>query len=267
MISDKNIVLTGCNSGIGLEILKLLLSSGNRVLCVDTQTNNLEKINSDNIFILQKDVSSFYSVDEIFGKAEECFGKIDIFFANAGFGYYEEINYENWDRISRIFETNVFSPIYSYQKYIHHLNGRDGIFVITGSVIGLLAIPGFSLYSATKFALTGFSRAVRYEKPVNMKLCCIYPVATDTEFFHRANKIEFEPPFPVQSPETVAKKALKGIEQGKGIINPCLMFNMIKPLMRICPPVKLLYLHLENKKFTDFRNKLHRIYPEADSLS
>lgn len=267
MITNKSIVLTGCNNGIGLEILKLLLKGNNRIICVDTGSENLKKLNSDKIIIMQKDVSSFPAVDDIFNEAVKQFGKIDIFIANAGFGYYEEINYENWDRIKRIFETNVFSPIYSYQKYIKHLNGENGIFVLTDSVIGLLAIPGYSLYSASKYALNGFSRAVRYEKPENMQLTCIYPVATDTEFFSRANKIDFKKPFPVQSPETVAKKAVKGIEKGKRTVNPCIMFNIIKPFMRIFPPVKILYLYFENRKYREFKEKLHRMYPQSGNIS
>lgn len=267
MITNKSIVLTGCNNGIGLEILKLLLKGNNRILCVDTGIDNLKKLNCDKIIIFQKDVSSSCAVDEIFNEAVKQFEKIDIFIANAGFGYYEEINYESWDRVRRIFETNVFSPIYSYQKYIKHLNGENGIFVLTDSVIGLLAIPGYSLYSASKFALNGFSRAVRFEKPAKLQLTCIYPVATDTEFFTRANKIDFRKPFPLQSPETVAKKTVKGIEKGKRTVNPCVMFNIIKPVMRIFPPVKILYLYFENKKYAEFKAKLHTSYPQAGRIS
>ncbi len=260
MITDKNIVITGCNNGIGLEILKILLKGNNRILCVDTGNDNLQKINSDKITILQKDVSSDTAVDEIFKKAEEIFDRIDIFFANAGFAYYEEMNYQSWDRIKRIFETNVFSPIYSYQKYIRHLNGKPGVFALTVSVIGLLAIPGYTLYSSSKFALSGFSRAVRFEKPKNMQLTCIYPVATDTGFFKRANKIDFKKPFPVQQPEIVAIKAVKGVEKGKKNVNPSILFNFSLPVMRICPPLKALYLFFENKKYIRFKEKIHKMY-------
>lgn len=257
MIKNKNIVLTGCNNGIGLEILKILIKDGNRILCVDTGTDNLRHFLSENITILQKDVSSEKAVDEIFQEAEKIFDKIDIFFANAGFAYYEEMNYTDWNRIKRIFETNVFSPIYSYQKYIEHLSGREGIFALTDSVIGLLAIPGYALYSSTKFALNGFSRAIRFEKPEKLQFTCIYPVATDTGFFRRANKIDFKKPFPVQSPELVARKAVQGIENGKKNINPSLLFNLSKPVMKLIPPLKALYLYFENKKFTEFKERVH----------
>lgn len=259
MIRGKNIVITGANNGIGLQILMLLLRENNRILCVDTGTEKLKDLKNDKITILQKDVSSKEAVDEIFETAENIFGKIDIFFANAGFGYYEEIDYTDWDRIKRIFETNVFSPVYSYQKYIKHLGGKEGIFVITDSVIGLLAIPGYALYSSTKFALSGFSRAIRFEKPENLQLTCIYPVATDTGFFRRANKIDFRKPFPVQAPETVARKAVEGVAKGKKTVNPSLLFNISKPFMRILPPLKVIYLHFENKKFTSFRNRVQKL--------
>ncbi len=259
MITDKNIVITGCNSGIGLEILKLLLKGDNRILCVDTGTDNLEALGNKNITILKKDISTKKAVDEIFDTAQNLFEKTDIFFANAGFGYYEEIDYADWDRVRRIFETNVFSPVYSYQKYIKHLGGRKGIFVITDSVIGLLAIPGFALYSSTKFALSGFSRAVRFEKPENLQLTCIYPVATDTAFFRRANKIDFEKPFPVQEPETVARKTVEGIEKGKKNINPSILFNLGMPVMRLLPFMKNIYLYTENRKFTRFRKRVSEL--------
>ncbi len=258
MITGKNIVITGCNNGIGLEILKLLKNS-NSILCVDTGTENLKSLSSGNITVFQKDVSSKEAVDEIFSKAEELFGTIDIFFANAGFGYYEEIDYVSWDRVERIFQTNVFSPIYSYQKYLKHIGDKEGIFVLTGSVIGLIAIPGFAMYSSTKFALDGFSRAIRFEKPDNLQFTCIYPVATDTEFFKRANKIDYKKPFPVQSPETVAKKAVKGVEKGKKNINTSIMFNLMKPAMRTIPPLKTLYLLSENRKFRQFRIKVNEL--------
>ncbi len=262
MISNKNIVLTGCNNGIGLEVLKILMKSNNRILCIDTGTDNLEQLskNKKNIFIMKKDVSSEEAVDEIFSKAEELFSHIDIFYSNAGFAYYEEIDYTDWARVKRIFETNVFSPVYSYQKYRKHLQGKKGIFVFTVSVIGLLAIPGFALYSSTKFALSGFTRAIRFEKPDNMQLTCIYPVSTDTGFFRRANKIDFEKPFPIQAPEAVARKAVKGIEKGKKTVNPCILFNISAPLMRVFPFLKALYLYSENRKYTRFREKLRKMY-------
>lgn len=256
MITFKKIVLTGADSGIGLETLKLLAKDGtNKILAVDINCENMDKL-GDNVIPMQIDVSSQAAVDEIFEKAEAELGKIDIFYANAGYPYYEIMDYTDWDRTAKMFETNVYSPIYSYQKFVRHLNGRKGHFCITVSAIGKMAMPGFTTYSASKFAMEGFQQGIRFEMPKNLKLTCLYPIATDTNFFATANEVEFERPFPVQSPKTVAKKMVKGIEKGKKSVNPSFLFTLSGILFTICPPIKKVYLALEKGKFKRFVAKI-----------
>ena len=253
MIQNKNIVLTGADSGIGLEVLKLLIKGNNRVLCVDKNVGNLEKLACDNVIVMQKDVSSAEAVDEIFDYAIEKLGTIDIFYANAGYPYYEEMNYADWDRVARMFETNVYSPIYSYQKYVKYLDGKPGIFAITVSAIGQMAMPGFTIYSASKFAMHGFQQGLRLEMPKNVQLTCLYPVATDTNFFKAANEREFKKPFPVQQPDVVARKMVAGIKKGKKSVSPCALFGISQFLIKFCPLVRTAYWALEKKKFEEFR--------------
>ena len=256
MITGKNIVLTGADSGIGLEVLKLLASEKtNKILAVDINCRNMDKI-GDNVITYQCDVSSAESVDSIFDKAEKDLGFIDIFYANAGYPYYEIIDYIDWDRTKRMFETNVFSPIYTYEKYKQYLAGRQGHLAITVSAIGKMAMPGFTTYSASKFAMEGFQQGIRFELPENMKLTCLYPIATDTNFFATANKVEFERPFPVQSPKVVAKKMVSALEKGKKSVNPSFLFTLSGVLFGICPPIKSVYLGLEKAKFKRFLNKV-----------
>ncbi len=255
MITKKNIVLTGANSGIGLEVLKLLVKGDNKILCVDINTDNLEGFNSQKVVVMKKDVSSKEAVDEIFEVALAELGSIDIFYANAGYPYYEEMNYADWDRVQSMFETNVFSPIYSYQKYVKYLNGRKGVFAITVSAIGKMAMPGFTIYSASKFAMNGFQEGIRLEKPDNVQLTCLYPVATNTNFFKAANKLEFKKPFPVQQPDVVARKMVDGIEKGKDTVSPCILFGFSQQLMKFAPFVKNIYLSLEKKKFNEFKSR------------
>ncbi len=256
MITNKKIVLTGADSGIGFEVLKLLASEkSNRIFAVDINMNKMHTV-SDNVIPFQCDVSSKENVDLIFEKAEEALGEIDIFYANAGYPYYELFDYVDWDRTDRMFRTNVYSPIYSYQKYVKHLNGREGHYAITVSAIGKMAMPGFTTYSASKFAMEGFQQGIRFELPKNVKLTCLYPIATDTNFFAAANKETFERPFPVQSPAVVAKKMVKGIEKGKKSVNPSFLFTLSGVLFAIIPPVKTVYLTLEKNKLKRFAKKI-----------
>lgn len=258
MISNKNIVLTGADSGIGFEVLKLLSAEKtNKILAVDINMNKMHTV-ADNVIPFQCDVSSKENVDLIFEKAIKELGSIDIFYANAGYPYYEVFDYVDWERTERMFRTNVYSPIYSYQKYVEYLNGKNGHFAITISAIGKMAMPGFTTYSASKFAMEGFQQGIRFELPKNVKLTCLYPIATDTNFFAAANDVIFERPFPVQSPAVVAKKMVKGLEKGKKSVNPSFLFTLSGILFTILPPVKKVYLKLEKNKFKRFAKKINK---------
>lgn len=258
MITGKNIVLTGCNSGIGLEVLKILCKGNNKILAVDKCVDTLVKFDPEKVTVMQKDISSPEAVDEVFEKAESLFDFIHIFYANAGYPYYEEMNYTDWQRVQAMFETNVFSPIYSYQKYVKYLNGRKGVMAITVSAIGEMAMPGFTVYSASKFAMHGFQQGIRLEKPDNVQLTCLYPVATDTGFFKASSEIQYKKPFPVQQPDVVARKMVAGIESGKDKVSPCVLFGISKLLMGVCPPVRTVYWALEKRKFNEFKENIRK---------
>ena len=259
MITNKNIVLTGASSGIGFEVLRLIAKDGtNRILAVSRHAEQLLATYADNVIPFNMDISTSAGVDAVFEKAAEVFDgqKIDIFYANAGFPYYEEFNYEDWDRVKVMFDTNTLSPIYTYAKYLHHLDGRSGILAYTVSAIGQMAMPGYAIYSASKFGLHGFQEAIRLEAPKNMQITCLYPVATDTNFFRVANPVPFEKPFPVQQPDVVARKMVAGIDTGKKFVSPSPLFGLSKVLMGVCPPVRTVYWGLETAKLNRFKKKL-----------
>ncbi|HKL73860.1 MAG TPA: SDR family NAD(P)-dependent oxidoreductase [Clostridia bacterium] len=256
MINGKKIVITGANSGIGYETLKILaLCKDNLILAVDKNISNIECF-SPQVFPFQMDISSKEGVDTIFEEALKVLGGIDIFYANAGYPYYELFNYTDWDRVKSMFETNVFSPIYTYSKFREYLNGAFGIYAVTVSAIGQMAMPGYAIYSASKFAIEGFQQALRLEMDKNIQLTCLYPVATDTNFFKVANPMEFEKPFPVQRAELVAEKMVKGIEKGKKSVYPSKLLFFGKLLMKFFPLIRSIYWALEKKKLLRFKQKL-----------
>ena len=257
MITGKKIVLTGANSGIGLEVLKLLAAGDNKILAVDLRTDRITAFDAAKVIPMVCDVSSAEGVDAIFAEAESKLGGIDIFYANAGFPYYETFDYVDWGRTEHIFETNVFSPIYSYQKFRAYLAGREGQFAMTVSAIGKMGMPGYALYSASKFAVQGFQQAVRLEMPKNIHMTCLYPVATDTNFFKAAvegqtGKVIRQKPFPVQKPTHVAKAMVKGLERKKKYVNPCKLFSFAMVLFALFPFVRTIYWKLEKKKLDNF---------------
>ena len=257
MVSNQNIVVTGASSGIGKSIMEeLLRQEGNRVLAA---CRHAEKIGDygDRVIPFSCDLSTKEGVDALFVKAEEVFEKIDLYFCNAGAPYYERFDYEDWDRIRKIFDLNTVAHIYTYSKYLHHLNGREGRLVYTISAMGEMALPGYALYASSKFAMKGFQQAIRDEAPENLQITCVYPVSTKTNFFNvGGGGRKMEPPFPVQAPEKVGKAVVKGVNKLKEHIYPCPVYLPSKYLMNVVPPVKTLYIKAQKGKLHRFVKRL-----------
>ena len=260
MSEHKNIVVTGASSGIGKSIMEELLAQNAdcRILAACRRAEMIADY-GDRVIPFSCDLSTREGVDALFEKAEEVFDKIDLFFCNAGAPYYERFDYEDWDRIRRIFDLNTVGHIYTYSKYLHHLNGREGRLVYTISAMGEMALPGYALYAATKFAMKGFQQAIRDETPKNLQISCVYPVSTKTNFFKvGGGGIKMEPPFPVQAPEKVGKAVVKGIDKLKKHIYPCPVYLPSKVLMNVVPPVKKLYIKAQH-------GKLHRFVKRVEA--
>jgi len=264
MISHQNIIVTGASSGIGKSIVdELVAQEGNRILAACRRAETITGY-GENVIPFSCDLSTQAGVDALFARAEELFDKVDIFFCNAGAPYYERFDYEDWDRIQRIFDLNTVGHIYAYSKYLHHLNGREGRLVYTISAMGEMALPGYALYAATKFAMKGFQQAIRDETPKNLSISCVYPVSTKTNFFKvGGGGRKMEPPFPVQAPEKVGKAVVKGIDKLKKHIYPCPVYLPSKVLMNVVPPVKKLYIMAQQGKLRRF---VKRIEAEKDGL-
>lgn len=254
MIQNQTIVITGASSGIGKTMLEMLAAkeNNNRIVAASRSIGKLEGF-GDNVTLFPCDLSTQAGVDALFAKAEEVFTKIDILICNAGAPYYERYDYEDWGRIERIFSLNTFSCMYSYSKYLNHLNGREGRLMFTISAMGEMALPGYALYAATKFAMKGFQQAIRLETPKNLKITCVYPVATKTNFFEvggAGHKVE--QPFPVQTAESVAKAAIRGVEKGRKQVYPCPVYLPSRVLMNVLPPVRSLYLKSQYRMLQRF---------------
>lgn len=252
-ICGKNIVLTGCDSGIGYEFLKLV-AADNKVLCVDVNTVKLDELAKTypGITVMKRDVSTKEGVDAVFAEAERIFPFIDIFYANAGFAYYEKFNYADWDRIDRIMRTNCYSPFYSYGKYLEYLGGREGRFCVTASAIGKMAMPGYTLYSASKFCVQGFQEGLRLEDNDNVKLTVLYPIATATNFFNYGSdgrSRDEDRPFPVQKPCHVARRMYVAVSKGKKYCNPSRLFSFAMQLFKFLPVARSVYWAIEKAKF------------------
>ncbi len=247
-LTGKNIILTGASSGIGLEMLSLLVAKGVKIVAVARHVENIPQ-KEDTVYPFSADVSCKEGVDKVFEYAKQTLGGVDIFIANAGYAYLEKLDTPDWQHIEGIYNLNVFSPIYSLEKLVAENRQNKVAFACIASGAGLVSLPAYSLYCSTKAALHHFMQTYRYEQSDNIQITTVYPVATRTEFFDKATGEKSTPlPFPVQEASTVARKIIKGIEKGKKQIFPSMMFRLFYPIGRAFPFCLKVYSLMEKKK-------------------
>lgn len=245
-LENKNIVVTGASSGIGLELTKAFLSKGCRVVAA-SRTINKELLGQENFYPFQADVSTPEGVDNLFTFALQTLESIDIFVANAGFAYYEKLGAADWGHISSIFNLNFNSVVYSAQK-MKQLKGTQPFnFLTVSSGMAILPLPGYALYSGTKAALKGFAEAYRWELDKEQYFQVVYPIATKTAFFKNAG--DSPVPWPSQKAELVVESILKGIRKNSISIYPSKLFYSLTLFNRVFPLIFKLYAYMEDKKF------------------
>lgn len=246
-LTSKNIILTGASSGIGLEMLSILVAKQAKVIAVARHTDAIPQ--HENVFPFAADVSSADGVDKVFEYARQTLGDIDVFIANAGYAYLEKLVTPDWQHIENIYNLNVFSAVYSLEKLVGGSKGRKVIFACTISGAGLVSLPAYSLYCSTKAALHHFVETYRYEQPQNIQLTAVYPVATRTAFFDKATGEDGTPlPFPAQEASVVARNIIAGIEKGRKNVYPSVIFRLFYPVGRAFPFLLKIYSRMEKRK-------------------
>jgi short-subunit dehydrogenase len=256
-LNNKKIVITGATSGIGKELMKLLLKEkNNKIIAVGRNIEYIEK--NSNIIPYECDVSKKENVDKMIEFIYSKYEKIDIFFANAGYAKYGSFYKADWNKIENMFSVNVFSPIYTLEKIKEKQKKIFIHYVVTASAVSFLTLPGFALYCSTKNALNTYFEAYKFEKDKNIKLSLVYPVATKTLFFKRAgNQIPI--PFPLDSAEKVASAILREIEIGVEKIFPNKLFLIFCIINRFLPFIGYLYQKIERFRFNLWRGRNEKI--------
>jgi len=256
VIDHTNVILTGAASGIGLAILKELLNFDCKIIAADRNAEQLEKVtlsHIDKVTPFAGDLSNPDQIDQLFDFAVSSLGSVDLFIANAGFAYYEQLKLAEWSRLEQIFRVNTLSPIYSLLKMSNLNPERPSKTVMVSSAMAEWSVPGYTVYSATKAAIHRFAEGYRFDHAGN-QLMVVYPIATRTAFFEKAgNQIPLA--FPVQSAGTVAKKIVNGILNDRRVVYPSVLFRLILLINRIFPFIKPAYQSIEYRKLKKWLKK------------
>lgn len=216
-LRGKTILITGASSGMGEKIaLEAAKRGGTVILCarrlplLNKVVNECSLLAKTPCYAFPLDISNPESVEALLTQVK-AIGPIDILVNAAGFGYFADFLATDYSLIEKMFQVNVLGLMYLTQSIAGDMVERkSGQIINFASQAGKMATPKSSIYSATKFAVIGFSNALRLElKPFNVAVMTVNPGPIRTEFFAKADpsgsylaKVDWL----VLEPETLATK-------------------------------------------------------------
>jgi len=189
---EKVVLITGASSGIGKETAKLFQVKNWKVAATMRSPEKAEDLQRiADIETFRMDVTDNDSIRSAVAGTLEKFGRIDVVVNNAGYGLLGPFEAASPEQIERQFQTNVFGVFNVCREIIPYFRKEKlGTIVNITSLGGRVALPFSSLYSATKFAIEGFTESLSYElEPFNIRVKLIEPGPIKTDFYDRSQDI------------------------------------------------------------------------------
>lgn len=182
--TNKNVVITGGTTGIGLATAKAFINAGANVWITGRNAGNLQKasaeINNPKLFTVVSDTSKIDDIAILEKAVAETGNKIDVLFLNAGIAAFESITDVTEANFDAQFNTNVKGHFFTLQKLLPHLADGSAV-VFTSSTVATAANAGTSIYSATKGALNKIAQIAANElAPRKIRVNLVSPGPVDT---------------------------------------------------------------------------------------
>jgi 3-dehydrosphinganine reductase len=269
----KKVVITGGSSGIGLAAAKQLAMNGADLCIIARHIPRLEAarqtikqlcIEPDQQVIgMPVDITKPTHIRKCAEKVMEMWDRIDCLINNAGIsypGYIHELPDHVWYRLidnnylGTVNTTLAFLPFFMKQKFGHIAN--------IASVLGFMGIFGCGAYTASKFAVVGFSECLRQDLiPYNIAISVFYPPDTDTPLLHQENRIKPEETrilsgnIKILPADKTAVALLKGLQRKQYTIIPGFLTNLTYFLNRHMPGILRSFLDRELREFYRKQNR------------
>ena len=192
LLKGKTVVVTGASSGIGRATAIECAKRGANVVLAARRISRLEQTAAEcaalgvSAIAVPTDVTRSEDCRKLIAKA----GNVDVLVNNAGFAIFDPIADAKLDEIRSMMDTNYFGTVHCSQAVLPQMLERgSGTIVNVSSITGLMGYARMGAYCASKFAIVGFTEALRDEvigRGVRVALVC--PATTDTEFFVKAER-------------------------------------------------------------------------------
>lgn len=181
MTQDKPVwLITGCSTGFGRELAKLVLARGWRAVVTARDPSTLTDIvkgYEDSALALPLDVTNRQQIEQAVSQATARFGRIDALVNNAGYGYLAAIEEGEDDAVRAMFEANVFGLVDTTKAVLPIMRKqRSGIIINISSIGGIASFGATGYYHGTKYAVEGISESLAIEvKPLGIDVLIVEP--------------------------------------------------------------------------------------------
>ncbi|MCV7411756.1 acetoin dehydrogenase [Mycobacterium florentinum] len=233
--AGKIAVVTGAGSGIGQALAVELGRSGAGLAISDVNTEGLAQteeqlkaigapVKTDRLDVTEREAFLAYA-DAI----NEHFGKVNQIYNNAGIAFTGDIEVSQFKDIERVMDVDFWGVVNGTKAFLPHLIASgDGHVINISSVFGLFSVPGQAAYNAAKFAVRGFTEALRQEMWVAghpVKVTTVHPGGIKTAIARNATAVEgldaaelakvFDKKMASTTPEKAAQVILEGVRKNK----------------------------------------------------
>jgi NAD(P)-dependent dehydrogenase (short-subunit alcohol dehydrogenase family) len=222
-LRERVVVVTGGGSGIGAAMARRFVGEEPRALVVaDLDLEAAQRVAGEiGATAFHVDVADPAANDRLIDETEERFGPIDLFCANAGYGFAgdEQTPARLWDRM---WQVNLMAHVYAARRLIPGWVARgEGYFLSTASAAGLLTNLKAVQYSVTKHAAVAFAEwlAITYGDQ-GVKVSCLCPMGVRTPFLDAATEFhDLLDPYAIEA-EQVAEAVIAGLAEERFLILP-----------------------------------------------
>jgi short-subunit dehydrogenase len=193
------VVITGCADGMGRHVATMLAEQGHSVAGFDVDAAGIKslevemkKIGGNHLFEVI-DITDRAKIKKFSARVLERYGYIDTVLSNLGIGFFSPFEEANLEKALKCLDINIIGAASIFQAFLPSMRKRkSGKLIAMSSLVGRIPFPFESIYSASKFAVTGMVLSLKYEvAPFGIQVALIEPAQVSTSF---AAKIHVLPP-------------------------------------------------------------------------
>ena len=233
--AGKVAVVTGAGSGIGQALAIELARSGAKLAISDVDTEGLAAteerlaaigapVKADRLDVTEREAFAIYA-----DAVAEHFGRVNQIYNNAGIAFAGDVEASQFKDIERVMDVDFWGVVNGTKVFLPHLIASgDGHVINISSVFGLFSVPGQAAYNAAKFAVRGFTEALRQEMAVAghpVKVTTVHPGGIKTAIVRNMETVEgldkdglaqtFDKKLASTSPQKAAQIILDGVRRNR----------------------------------------------------